>query len=30
MIRRFNHKDLPREMEECSNGFGVCVVVWQY
>lgn len=23
MIRRFNHKDLPREMEECSNGYWV-------
>jgi hypothetical protein len=23
MIRRFNHKDLPREMEECADGYWV-------
>ena len=23
MIRRFNHKDLPKEMEECLDGYWV-------
>ncbi|CAB4222208.1 hypothetical protein UFOVP1655_55 [uncultured Caudovirales phage] len=23
MIRRFNHKDLPKEMEECVDGYWV-------
>jgi len=23
MIRRFNHKDLPKEMEECADGYWV-------